>query len=188
MSCALTTGRTEPCKDNIGGLKNIYLFPYVYYTYSQIVGTRGSEITSFPVNTTVYQYEINGGNFTETPNNDENGLYYEQSLTFSLLKQDLATTTELNRAMKLDLRYIVEFNDGSLKVGGLWKGARITTINQLSGGAKTDFNGYRVTITSREEYMSAYISSLDIITGGESYIFQDDNNFIFQDSNNYIFN
>ena len=29
MACLLTTGRTEPCRDAIGGLKALYLFDFI---------------------------------------------------------------------------------------------------------------------------------------------------------------
>jgi len=189
----LTKGRNElTCYNNIGGIKKVYLFKYVNYAYSQIVGEKGVELTSFPV-TTIHEYEIKGGSFNENIQNDENGILYNQELSFTLTKQDLATTIKLNTLRNIDLRYIVEFNDGSLKIGGLYNGAEINSLELVSGGSKSEFNGYRVSINSKERYQAAYINNLlsvgfEIYNEVNTYNFMDDNNFIFNDSNNYIFN
>jgi len=189
----LTKGRNElTCYNNIGGIKKVYLFKYVSYAYSQIVGEKGVELTSFPY-TIIYEYEIKGGSFSENIQNDENGILYNQELSFTLTKQDLTTTIKLNTLRNIDLRYIVEFNDGSLKIGGLYNGAEINTLELVSGGSKSEFNGYRVSINSKERYQAAYIDDLEdvgFIIYGEvyDYQFQDDNNFIFMDGNNYQFN
>ena len=80
MSCTLTKGRSEiGCRSNIGGVKAVYLFPFVDYTYNLIEGTRGVEITSFPT-TTLYKYETTSANFSETITNDD--LLYNGHLNF----------------------------------------------------------------------------------------------------------
>lgn len=188
MSCILTSGRAEiSCRDNIGGIKAVYLFKYVSYDHTQIVGTRGAEITSFP-ETTVYKYEIADGSFDESINNDENGVSYDQTLTFSLNKQDVETVTELHRLSNISLRYVVEYNAGYYKIGGLYKGANVDNINITTGGNKSDKNGYSVTINSSEEWKAPFISFNFFIDEDDlGKLFQDGNNFIFQDDNNYIF-
>ena len=132
MSCALTSGRTEGCRDNQGGVRNVYLLKYVDYPFGSIA-LNGQEVTSFPFST-LYKYETQDASYSETISNDENGVSFSQNLTFTLTKQDLLTTKELDRAQRIDLRYIVEFNDGTFRFGGLYNGAQITsiTINSLS--------------------------------------------------------
>ena len=188
MSCGLTQGRKEiECRDNIGGVRNVYLFKYIDYAYNQIGGVRGVNLTSFP-ETAIFKYETTNATFSQTINNDENGVYYSQSLTFVLYKQDLVTSKELEIATNIDLRYIVEFNDGTFRIGGLFNGARISSLRLESGGNKNSLNGYSVTIEGSEEYAAAFLDNLDIIAGSANYIFMDGNNFIFMDGNNYIFN
>ena len=85
---------------------------------------------------------------------DENGVKISQSLTFTLLKQDYLSTKSLQEIMQLDLRYIVEYNDGRFRIGGLFKGARITELKLVSGGSKNSLNGYNLTISSEEEYLN----------------------------------
>ena len=128
MSCALTKGRNEiSCYDNIGGVKSVYIMKYVDYPYTLIQGVRGVEVTSFPL-TTLYKYETQTADFSQSISNDENGVNYEQTLTFTLTKQDNLTTQELDRAQRIDLRYVVEFNDGTYRFGGVYNGAKIESI------------------------------------------------------------
>lgn len=189
----LTKGRTElSCYNNIGGIKNVYLFKYVSYAYNQIVGGTTGELTSFPT-TTIYKYEVKECSFNEKIQNDENGILYNQEARFVLTKQDLETTVRLNNLKNIDLRYIVEFNDGSFRICGLYKGAEITVLDLQSGGNKPEFNGYRVSLVSREDYKAPYITNLSdagfSINGEDiNYVFQDGNNYVFQDGNNFIFN
>lgn len=185
MSCGLTSGRTEPCRDNIGGIKNVYLFKY--FETNSIVRT-GQLVISFP-SSEIYLFYQMGASFNETISNDENGEVFEQSLNFRLNKQDVLTTNKLNTVHQIDLRFIVEFYDGSFRIGGLYNGAKITAMDINSGGSKSEGNGYNVTITGRELISAPYIDNLEVITGGvDNYIFMDGNNFIFMDGNNFIFN
>ena len=186
MNCGLTKGRTEIiCRDNIGGVKNVYLFPYVDYPYNLIVGQRGAELTDFP-SSTLYKYAVVNGNFSEDIVNDEKGVSYKQSLSFTLFKQDLLTTNELKTLSNIDFRYIVEFNDGKLKIGGLFNGAKVEALKMQSGGGKASLNGYDITIKSEEEYQAAFIDSLDIILGGSFLLLEDATNLLLEDATNLI--
>jgi len=159
MSCALTTGRTNPCNDNVGGVKRVYLFKYEDYANTSILGLKGSTLTSFPA-TDIYSYECVNANFNEDIINDENGISVDQTLTFTLRKQNLLTTQRIEPITNIDVRYIVEFNNGKFRIGGLFKGANIQELKLVSGGRKEDLNGYQITIKSTEEYQAAFIDNL----------------------------
>lgn len=184
MSCVLTKGRIEPCRDTVGGVKNVYLFPFVKYTNEIVV--QDQTLVFFP-NTQLYKYEVKGGQFEQTISNDENGISYEQSLSFTMFKQDVLTTKELNTLTNIDFRYVVELNDGTFRVGGLYNGAKVDTLTLSSGGAKQDLNGYNLTISSLEEVQAPYLDGLGVLISGFNYIFMSGDNFIFMDGNNYIF-
>jgi hypothetical protein len=183
MSCTLTTGRNEPlCRDSIGGVKNVYLFSFTQYAYNLIGGVRGVNITSFPENT-YYKYEVTDGNFSETITNDENGISYSPSLTFTLFKQDLATTRELDLMQKIDLRYIVEFNNGDLKMGGVYNGARLDSYTINSGSSKGSLNGYSLTFSGEEEFAAPFVSR-EIIEG--LLLLENGFNLLLEDSGKII--
>lgn len=158
----LTSGRTEPCLNNVGGVKRIYLFKYEDYTYNQIVGVKGSTLTSFPA-TDIYSYDSVLTSFDETINNDEDGISVEQTLQFTLTKQNLLTTNRLSEFRELDLRFIVEYNNGKYRIGGLFNGAYVEEIKLVSGGTKGSLNGYQITIKSDEEYQAAFIDDLSSV-------------------------
>ena len=156
MSCVLKRSREVRCFDNIGGIKAIYLFDFNTYPIGYIQGIRGVEITDFP-NVPFFKYETRNANFSETINNDENGVSYNQTLTFTLFKQDLITTSQLNKLTKKDFSYIVEFNSGDLKMGGVYNGARIENFTIDSGSSKASLNGYNVTINGVEEHAAPFV-------------------------------
>ena len=183
MSCTLTRGRNEIlCRDNIGGIKSVYLMKYAEYPYTSIVGAYSGNITEFP-NDSLFQYETKGATFTENITNDENGIFYDQTLTFNLIKSDLLTTFELDKIKDLELRFIVEYNAGYFKMGGVFNGAEIETFSINSGGGKSDFNGYNVTIKSKEEIASPFI---DINLFYNFLLLQDDFYVLLQDSGKII--
>ena len=162
MSCGLTKGRTEPCRDNVGGIKYIYLFPFVEYDDDEIDGTKGVEITEFP-STTIYKYSVENALYSENIVNDENGINYAQNLTCTLTKQDVGTTKELNTIKDIDLRCIVEFNSGKFKMLGVYNSLRLTQYSIESGGIKSDLNGYNLTFEGLEEYSAPFIDNLNTV-------------------------
>lgn len=78
--------------DNIGGVKRIYLFEYIDYSYNQILGVKGSTLTAFP-STIIYGYECVQASFDEQINNDDDGISVDQELIFTLLQQNTETKT-----------------------------------------------------------------------------------------------
>lgn len=185
MNCVLTKGRIEPCRNAIGGVKNVYFFPYVKYLPSQIK-IKSQTLVEFPTSN-LFKYEVQNGQFEQTILNDENGVSFSQTLSFTMFKQDVLTTKQLNILTNIDFRYVAEFYDGSFRVGGLFNGSKIESLTLSSGGSKSDLNGYNITITGNEEIQAPYLNSLESLSAGNNYIFMSGDNFIFMDGNNYIF-
>ena len=101
MACLLTSGRTEPCSDAIGGLQTLYLLDYLEDSFTVTSG----EATAMNVAVTAaYQYDLlaDGNTFVETITQDINAgtSVYEQVLTVALKKQDLATAQQLALVVK----------------------------------------------------------------------------------------
>lgn len=150
MACILTSGRTEPCRDAIGGLKAVYLLDYLEDAFTVAAG----EATAIDAAVTeVYKYELlaDGNTYVETVTADQNNgtTVYEQVLTVALKKQTKASANELDIVSKARPIVVVQFRDGTYKIQGLSDGTVVTGDNQ-SGGAKADFNGYNRTFTSTE--------------------------------------
>ena len=183
----LTSGRTElSCRDNVGGVKNVYIFSYNPNTQFLL---DGQNLISSDNTDSIYKFDVTNGNFNESITNDENGVLFRQNLSFRLLKQDLFTTKELNDLTNFDFRYVVEFNSGVLKLCGLYNAAKVSSLTVNSGGTKQDFTGYDISFESAEEIESIYLSDLSLLTPQSiNYIFENNDNFIFQNGINYIFN
>lgn len=151
MPCLLTTGRSKPCLDAVAGIKNFYLVDYLEDAFT----VSGGEVTAIDVAVTdVYKYALSdadGNTFGEPSTTDSNTgvTTYAQAGAAILTKIDLATTNELFIAAKAQPFVVWEFRDGTLRLQGLTDGC-IVTVDEQSGGAKTDFSGYNVATTSTE--------------------------------------
>ena len=150
MACLLTTGRTEPCRDAVGGLKAVYFLDFVENSFTIASG----EATAIDAAVTeVFKYELlaDGNTLVETFTADQNNgtSIYEQVLTLALKKQDKDTANELSLIVKARPVVVVQFRDGSYKLVGISDGT-VATGDIQSGGAKADFNGYNLTLTATE--------------------------------------
>lgn len=162
MACVLTSGRTEPCRDAIGGLKAVYLLDYLEDAFTVAAG----EATAIDAAVTdVYKYELlaDGNTYVETVTADQNNgtTVYEQVLTVALKKQTKESANELDIVSKARPIVVVQFRDGTYKIQGLSDGTVVTGDNQ-SGGAKADFNGYNRTFTSTETNPSPTLDSATV--------------------------
>ena len=115
MACVLTSGRTEPCRDAIGGLKAAYFLDYLEDAFTIVSG----EATAIDVAVTeVFKYELlaDGNTLAETFTADQNNgtSIYEQVLTLALKKQDKDTALELTAIVHGRPIVVVQFRDGGV--------------------------------------------------------------------------
>ena len=162
MACNLTSGRTEPCRDSLSGLKALYLLDFVEDSFTVVAG----EATAINIAVTeVFKYELlaDGNTLVETFTADQNTgtSTYEQVLTAALKKQDKATANELALIVKSRPVVVVQGRDGSYRVVGISDGT-VATGDIQSGGAKSDFNGYNLTLTATEVLPAPYLDSATI--------------------------
>jgi len=60
MSCLLTSGRTEPCKNSVGGLKAVYFIDYGTLGNVSFVSGTSAEIDTVSGTPTAYKYDLKG--------------------------------------------------------------------------------------------------------------------------------
>ncbi len=189
MSCELLIGRTEPCKDSIGGLKAVYFFneePTVtYYTNDwNDVGTPASaaqyQDMVFWVDDVVnlYKFELkaNENSYVENVLSDRNNgtTVYQQVLNLKLKKQDATTHKYLKLLAYGKVRVVVENNNNQLFLMGVKFGAEVTGGSITSGGALQDHNGYTLTLTSEELKPAPFLAQTLINTEFPNYgVFRD---------------
>lgn len=150
----LTSGRKEPCKDNIGGISEIWLTSFVPYSAKIIEGYREMLITSFPT-TLMFKYEGQGKSLSESINEDRS---YSQEVTIRLAKQDLFTAGLLDTLLKKKVRAIVIDRLGGERVAGLHNGLDAELI-VTSGGNRSDYNGYDLKLEGLEPFSAPYLAS-----------------------------
>lgn len=184
MVSTITEGRNRVCKNSLGGISKLWLFPYVKYNRSQIV-INGNILETFP-NTTIYRFGFSGNPApSETQSENEGGKYYDLGLTFDLAKSDGSFNIE--KLIKKDYRLIFQDNNGLYRIFGLYTGMICENIAYNSGGGKSDLNGFTIDLSGQEEKGSFFINDLEdagffdadfnyrILESGEFRITENDN-------------
>jgi hypothetical protein len=171
MSCDITHGREEQCKDAVGGLRNIYILNYGLYdpqtdvTYDTAVGYE-DQITaiSLPALSNIYKFELKGTNsFEQTiTSSRENGTtFFEQVLSIQLKKQDAVTHKQVKLLSYGRPNIIVENNNNQYFIAGLVRGMDVTAGTIGNGTALGDMNGYGLTFTGQEAVVANFLDCTD---------------------------
>lgn len=151
-------GRLLGCKDSIGGVDKVYLFSYEKHLRSQIV-IRGNELIAFPP-TDIYDYEFaNKPTFSNDGEINDGGEFFKETLDLDFAK--IKVYEKFEKFLKADLRCIVKDNNGNYKLLGAYKGIECEKIQITTGSAKSDLNGYKVSLKGMEEQPSLFISNLE---------------------------
>ena len=162
MACDITTGRTYQCKNSLGGNQSLYFFNYLEDAFTVVAG-EGTAVN--PLLTAVYKYEIEGdGNplIEElVPDPNTGTTVNTQTLTAILKKIDATTSAELNLMAYGRTMAVVEDRNGIFHAIGLDDGLNVT-VNQSTGGAKTDLNGYTLTAVSTTGALSPKLDAATI--------------------------
>ena len=115
MVLAVNNGYNRKCKNNLGGIDEIYLFPFVNYSRSQIV-TSGNILTTFPM-TTIYKFYSNGSpNANENQETEAGGKFYNQSIALEL--QGANDSENISKLLYKDYRLIFKDRNGLYRIFG----------------------------------------------------------------------
>jgi hypothetical protein len=169
MPCLITLGRSEPCKDSLGGLKNVYFINedintsnLIYYNPTlppPIVYT--DDIYYVQYIASLYKFELKSNENVydqEIVSSRENGTtFFRQTLTIKLKKQDIATHNAVKTLAYAKPRILVETNEGDFFLVGLLRGTDLTSGSINNGGDLGGFNGYSLTFTAEELLPSPFI-------------------------------
>lgn len=161
MACALTTGRSLPCKSAVGGLKTVYFADYGTLGTATIAS---GEITALSGTPTWYQYDIKGNSSLETTVNSsrENGTtFYTQTLNLTLTYLDKATQEEIKLLAAARPHVAIEDYNGNFFLVGLEHGAEVTGGTIVSGASMADLSGFTLTFEAMET-APAYLSLIHI--------------------------
>ena len=164
MSCDLSNGRKEPCKDSVGGLDAVYFINFADAPISGVVydvaNTDVIEVIGAGI--TAYKYELKGTSSFEqtiTSSRDTGTTFFEQVLNLSLKKQDLATHKEIKLLAFGRPHVIVKDNNNNFFYCGLEFGAEVTGGTIATGAAMGDMSGYTLTLTAQERIPSNFLEA-----------------------------
>lgn len=163
MACLMTSGRAEPCKDSLGGIRAAYFLNYVDEPFTITAG----EATALNVAVTeAFKYELraDGNTFLQNKVSDRNtGTNVNtQTLTLALKKLDKETSLQVDLMSKGRPIIVVEDYNGNFQAAGITEGMDLTGSDINSGGAKTDFNGYNLTLTAMEKDLAPFLDEATI--------------------------
>jgi len=157
MSCNITAGRNEVCKDSVGGIQGVYFINYETGSFSK---NGNGEISSLS-GSTAYFYELKGtATYTETVNSSrENGTtFFSQESVINLKKLTNEMTTQLKLLAYGRPQILVWTNSGDTLLAGEVHGNDLTAGTIQTGGALGDLYGYSATFTGEEKLPAAFIS------------------------------
>jgi len=179
MACDITSGFSLACRDNTGGIKNIYIL-----SGSTPAITEASEglISDLSGTGVFYKFELtkNTGDFTETPTVSlENGtVFYSQDINVAFHKLQSSIRNQVKvLAQNPDLKIVVETNNGveSPYTGrffyiGNRRGATLSGGAGATGTAFGDANQYALAFNGMEPEPAEEIQTgdgtlLDALTG-----------------------
>ena len=159
MACdTLTRGRQEPCKNSVGGIKNIYFTDFGDFG---TVTLTDDEITDMDGTFTAFKYEVKGNSSLEQTVNSsrENGTtFYEQTLNLTLKKLSKEDNKELKLLAYGRPHVAVEDYNGNVMVVGLEHGADVSGGTIVTGAAMGDLSGYTLTLTAMETKPAVFMA------------------------------
>lgn len=168
MACDLTAGRVEPCKDSVGGLKNLYFVNYGDLGAITYDVTNTDVIDAVADSPNAYKYEIKGASsFTQNiqSSRDTGTTAFEQVIEVTLKKLTVADHKELKILAYGRPHVIVEDYNGNFFLAGLEHGAEVTGGTIVTGTAMSDLSGYTLTLTAMERVPANFLGDTPTAVG-----------------------
>ena len=168
MACDLTAGRVEPCKDSVGGLKNLYFVNYGDLGAITYDVTNTDVIDAVADSPNAYKYEIKGASsFTQNiqSSRDTGTTAFEQVIEVTLKKLTVADHKELKILAYGRPHVIVEDYNGNFFLAGLEHGAEVTGGTIVTGTAMSDLSGYTLTLTAMERVPANFLGDTPAAVG-----------------------
>lgn len=169
-ACTTLTSYSLDCRDSIGGISEVYIAAFENKGTPTI--TSASALISAWTDATgdfyTYQVRPETANATETfQMNDQNGtVFYEQSISFQLSKQNGLRTVTNDILAKGKWLIIYKDRNGKYRLHGYNNGCTMSAGTGETGTAMGDFNGYKFTFIAKEETQAYEVSSsiIDALT------------------------
>lgn len=173
MSCIINSGYALGCRDNTGGIQELYVRSYsssTTYSYSSDGTVTGS---TSPSGGTYYRIaqraETSEFIAGEGQHSIENGTnFYNQTVNLSFTKYQASLRNLLYNLALAEVEVIVLDQNGNYFLVGEQNGANLTASNMNVGKAYGDMNGATCTLLAKEptparQVSSTFFSTLTII-------------------------
>lgn len=169
MSCDITNGRLEACKDSVSGLDSIYFINFGSYNPDDSTLGGGIHYNATDTDmidvidgvTTVYKYELKGANSFEQAvqsSRDNGTTYFEQTLAIQIKRQDPATHKNLKMLAYGRPNIVVRTRGNQYFLAGLQRGMDVSAGTVSTGTNLGDFNGYSLTFTGMENVPANFLN------------------------------
>jgi hypothetical protein len=154
MACVLNNGYTLGCRDNIGGIQEIYIgtwngddLTYQFGT-NNIIGTFSGTWSTFYT----FEQEIETGSFNQAGQfSTENGTsFYEQTCEITLHKLEAALRNQILILGQGKWRILVKDQRGKYWLMGAQNPVRVSASTPGLGKAYGDLNGAILTFLGKE--------------------------------------
>lgn len=162
MACDISLGRTEKCKDSIGGLKAVYFVNWGDATTITYDVTNTDAITAVAGTPVAFKYELKGtSSFEQTiTSSRENGTtFFDQKISLTLKKLSVVDHKQIKLLSYGRPQVIVEDNNGNLFYAGLTKGMEVSGGTIVTGAAMGDMSGYTLELSGTEPVPANYITT-----------------------------
>ena len=153
MSTNVDNSFALQCKNNQGGVTEIYLFPFTQLSRSAVEFNQ-QLIDDFP-DTDIVKYEVLGSTFNESSKIAQGGVEWNQTVSFRAPR--LTSLSELYKLTLKDYCVIIRDRNGLYRMIGLWNGAT-ANVTDTTGSSKNSFQGYNVTLTAKEDNQAYFIT------------------------------
>jgi hypothetical protein len=168
MSCDISAGRLEPCKNSVGGLNAVYFVndgDATGYTYDVTDTDVIKTVTGTP---TAYKYDLKGNSSFEQAINSsrENGTtFFEQTLNLTLKKLSVKDHKQIKLLTYGRPQVVVEDNNGNFFYCGLQHGMDVSGGTIVTGAAMGDLSGYTLVLTGMEPVPANFIGATLVAAG-----------------------
>lgn len=166
MSCNLSKGRYEPCKQYQGGLYKVW-----FANFDSLSGCTVDSDTNIikdlgqASGTELYEYQLKGNsNLTQemVSNRDNGTTMVTQTLTLNLKGADYESNNQIKLLAYGRPHIIVQDNYGSAWLCGKVRGVELTTSTLETGAAMGDKYGYNITLVAEEYEYANFLSGSTI--------------------------
>ena len=148
--------RDKKCDDSQGGSSELYVFPFVKYSRSQ-VEVVDNVLIEFPYSD-IYRVYCSNISFDEECKEDSD-VYYEQKVSYELNK--VLPSDKMKDLASIDFRIIIKDNNNRYRLLGLYTGLS-GTFTKSTGTNRADFNGFSFSFSTKEENTAPFLNSLDL--------------------------